>query len=149
MQLNTMNKEEASVRERNGITPELGHYLHQAFSAYRLALYEHYLSPQEFAFAKAHYGQRAQEWPLLIARVQQLIATGASPTDPAAMDLAEQWMELFCSYAGTDPATHLKFREAHAQEAALRRGTFVTEALLDFVRPAIAAAAQRKARKPA
>ena len=145
VQLNDMNEKEPSVRERNGITPALQEYVLQAFGAYRLGLYEKYLSPEEFAFTKANYGRRAQEWPPLIARVQKEIDAGTAPTAPAAAQLAAEWMDLFCSYAGTDPATHARIRQAHAAEPALRQGTFVTEKLLDFLRPAIAAAAQRKA----
>jgi hypothetical protein len=144
VQLNEMNQKEPTVRERNGITIELQGYVQQAFNAYRLALYEKYLSPAEFAFTKANYGRRSHEWPPLIAKVQKAIDAGTQPTDPLAQDLAAQWMDLFCSYAGTDPATHAKIRQAHAVEPALRQGTFVTEKLLDFLRPAIAAAAQHK-----
>jgi hypothetical protein len=48
-------------------------------------------------------------------------------------------MELFCSYAGQDPATHLKIREAHAKEAGLMTGTFITDELLAFIRGALGA----------
>ncbi len=146
VQLNEMNDKEPAVRERNGITPALQGYVLQAFGAYRLGLYEKYLSPAEFAFTRANYGRRAQEWPALIARVQQEVDAGTSPAGPVAAQLAQEWMDLFCSYAGTDPATHVKIRRAHAVEPALRQGTYVTETLLDFLRPALAAAAQRAAR---
>lgn len=144
VQLNDMNANEPAVRERNRITPELQDYVLKAFGAYRLGLYEKYLTPDEFAFTRANYGRRAHEWPPLIARVQNAIDSGAQPTDPVARDLAAEWMDLFCSYAGTNPDTQARIRQAHAAEPALRQGTFVTDKLLDFLRPAIAAAAQRK-----
>ena len=144
VQLNAMNANEAAARESNGITPELGHYVQEAFAAYRVGLFEKYLSPQEFAFLKANYGKGSAAWPALIARAHKAMAAGLAPTDPVVAQIAREWMDLFIGYAGTDPATHLKFRTAQANEPGLRTGTFVTDALLVFVREAIAAATQRK-----
>ncbi|MES2016754.1 MAG: MerR family transcriptional regulator [Pseudomonadota bacterium] len=144
VQLNAMQQNEAAVREGNRITPELEKYHLQACGAYRLALYEKYLSPQEYAFFQAHYGERSHEWPPLIARVQQAVKAGTAPLDPVSQQLAAEWMDLFCSYAGTDPATHAKFRAAHASEPALAQGSFVKPSTIDFIKAAITAAAQRK-----
>jgi hypothetical protein len=144
VQLNAMNANEPSVRESNGITHELGHYVQEAFAAYRVGLFEKYLNRQEFAFLKANYGKGSAAWPALIARANKAMAAGAKPSDPAVLQIAREWMDLFISYAGTDPATHAKFRAAQAQEPGLRTGTFVTDELLVFVREAIAVAAQRK-----
>lgn len=144
VQLNAMNANEPAVRESNGITHELGQYVQQAFAAYRVGLFEKYLDPQEFAFLKANYGTGSAAWPPLIARAKKVIAAGAKPSDPEVDPIAREWMALFVSYAGTDPATHLKFRTAQLQEPGLSTGTFVTEDLLVFIREAIAAAAQRK-----
>jgi DNA-binding transcriptional MerR regulator len=144
VQLNALNANEPAERERNGITPELGAYVQQAFAAYRMGLFESYLNPQEFAFMKANYGKRSSEWPPLIARIHKAMAAGSAPADPAAQQLAREWMELFVSYAGTDPATHQKIRTAQANEAGLLMGTFIGEDLLTFIREAIAVAMQSK-----
>ncbi len=138
VRLNAMQDNEPAARARNGITAELGDYVKASFSAWRLGLYQKYLSPDEFAFMKANYPVRMQEWGPLIAKVRAHIATGASPLDPASKLLAGEWMELFCSYAGQDPATHMKIREAHEKEAGLKTGTFVTDELLMFIRAAVA-----------
>ncbi|MES2316205.1 MAG: TipAS antibiotic-recognition domain-containing protein [Pseudomonadota bacterium] len=140
VQLNAMNASEPSARERNRITPELSAYVQQALTSYRLGLFESYLDPDEFAFLKANYGKRSSEWPPLIARVQKEMSAGTAATDPAATQLAREWMALFASYAGTDPATHLKIRKAHATEPGLLEGSFIGEEMLAFVREAIAAA---------
>ena len=143
VQLGAMNASEPAVRERNGITPELSAYVQDAFAQYRLGLFEKYLDPQEFAFMKANYGKRAAEWPPLIAAIRDEMAAGTAPQAPAAWLLARQWMALFASYAGTNPATHLKIRHAHAHEPELMHGTFITEDLLEFIRTAISSAVQK------
>ena len=143
VQLNAMNANEPSARESNGITHELRQYVQDAFAAYRIGLFEKYLSPQEFAFLKANYGKGSAAWPALIARAHKAMAAGTKPSDPLVQQIAREWMDLFIGYAGTDPATHLKFRTAQVQEPGLRTGTFVTDDLLVFIREAIAAA-QRK-----
>lgn len=145
VQLNALNAHEPFERERNGITPELGAYVQRGFAAYRLGLFEKYLSPEELAFMTANYGKRASEWPPLIARINQEMAAGALPGDPAVQQLAREWMDLFISYAGADPATHAKIRDAQANEPGLRTGTFVSDDLLAFIRSAIAASQQKPA----
>lgn len=139
--LNAMNEREPSAREHNGITPELGAYVQQAFAQYRLGLFEQYLDADEFAFMKANYGTGAAQWLPLIAAIRKEMAAGTAPEAPTARLLARQWTQLFISYAGTNPATHLKIREAHANEPELLYGTFVTEDLLEFIRAAMSAAA--------
>ncbi len=139
VRVNAMQDNEPALRAQNGITPELGDYVKQSFSSWRLGLYRNYLTAEEFAFMQANYPKRVHEWGPLIARVGAHIAAGAAPSDAASQALAREWMELFCSYAGTDPATHLKIRGAHAKEAGLKSGTFITDELLVFIREALAA----------
>jgi DNA-binding transcriptional MerR regulator len=139
VRVNAMQDREPAMRARNGITPELGAYVMQSFGSWRLGLYQKYLTDEEFAFMKANYPKRAHEWSPLIARVSAHMETGAAPSDPASRLLAREWMELFSSYAGRDPATHLKIREAHAKEPGLMTGTFVSDALLAFIRAAATA----------
>jgi DNA-binding transcriptional MerR regulator len=45
---------------------------------------------------------------------------------------------LFRAYAGDDPATHARIREAYAKEPDLRSGSAVDDALLGYVRESIA-----------
>ncbi len=136
VRINAMQDQESAMRARNGITPELGDYVMQSFNSWRLGLYQKYLTAEEFAFMQANYPKRVHEWGPLIARVSAHMETGAAPSDPASRLLARAWMELFSSYAGRDPATHLKIREAHAKEPGLMTGTFVSDDLLAFIRAA-------------
>lgn len=140
IRINAMQDREPGMVEYNGITPELQMYVANAFSQWRMAMYRPYLTEDEFAFMSAHYGKRAHEWPSLIARVKKQMDSGAAPDAPEARRLGQEWMSLFCSYAGTNPATHLKLRTAHQQQPRLMTGTFMTDDLLAYVREAIAAA---------
>jgi len=65
-----------------------------------------------------------------------------SSGDPAVLALARQWRALFQSYAGTDPATQLKFRQAHQQEPRLMEGSFVTLEMIAYLAPAMATVAR-------
>lgn len=138
--INAMQDREPGMVAHNGITPELQAYVASAFGQWRLAMYRPYLTEDEFAFMSAHYGKRAHEWPSLIARIKKQMDIGAAPDAPASRQLAQEWMALFCSYAGTNPATHLKLRTAHQQQPRLMTGTFMTDDLLAYVREAIATA---------
>ncbi len=133
VRLNNMQLHDPTVRERNGITPEIESYVQEAFAAWRMAIYRPYLSESEFAFLSANYGKRTMEWPPLIARIRNLIEAGTAPASPEGRAAAHQWMELFTSYAGTDPSTHMKFRQAHQEQPSLMTGTFVTPEVLAFV----------------
>lgn len=136
--IGTMQRQEPGMAERNGITPDLQAYVSEAFAHWRMALYRPYLTEEEFGFMREHYGQRAHEWPALIAKVRQHMDSGAAPHAPASRLLAQEWMALFCSYAGTNPATHLKLRTAHEEQPRLMTGTFITADLLDYIRQAMA-----------
>ena len=92
----------------------------------------------------ANYGKRAGEWPALIDDVRAAMDARTPPTDAAVLQLARQWLELFRAYAGTDPATQLKFRQAHQQEPRLMQGSFVDGAMLQYLGAAMAVVAQEK-----
>jgi hypothetical protein len=137
LRIHAMQENEPAARERNGITAQLYEYVQQAFGAWRLALYAKYLTPGELAFMKANYGQRAREWVPLLARVSAHMRSGAAPHDAASQQLAREWMALFCTYAGTDTATHLRIREAHEKEPGLLTGTFVSDDIVTFIKSAL------------
>lgn len=141
--LNTMHANERGLQEQSGITPATIDYIVRAFSQAKLAIYEKYLSPEEFAFLSANYFKRMHEWPPLIAELREAMAGGVAPEDDSVQALAQRWMALFCSYAGNDPATHQKIRDAMGREPGLRRGTWVDEPLLDYLRRAMAGMQRR------
>jgi MerR family transcriptional regulator, thiopeptide resistance regulator len=135
--LNRMHDNEPSMRASIGISPELRDYVLRAFSETKIAVYERYLSAGEFAFLKENYGKRAMEWPELMADVSDAIDAGATPESARGQELARRWMDLFRSFAGDDPATDAKIREALQKEPALMKGSWADERLLGFVRDAV------------
>ena len=100
-------------------------------------MYERYLTPEEFRFLRENYGKRAMEWPQLMADVRDAMDAGATPESPQARELARRWMELFRTYAGDDPRTHAKIRDALQKEPELTKGSWANEALLGFMREAM------------
>ena len=134
--LNAMHEQEPALHQHTGITPAITDYIVAGFAEGRLAIYARYLDAEELAFARANYASQSGHWPALIAEVRGAIDAGCPPSDPAARALARRWMALFCSYAGTKPATHMKFRAAHQNEADLRVGSWVTPDMIAFIQAA-------------
>ncbi|HEY9133706.1 MAG TPA: MerR family transcriptional regulator [Dyella sp.] len=132
--LDKMYTQEPALQALSRITPEVHRFVRRAVMEARMAIYARYLTPEELAFARAHYLDQMDDWPPLIAALQREIAAGTPADAPAAMTLAQRWLELFRGYAGDDPATHRRFRQAHENEPELLAGSFVTPALLDYVR---------------
>lgn len=136
--LNTMHAQEPGMQARTGIDADLMRFVTGAFGASRIALYRPFLDDAEYAYLQANYGRRASEWPALIAAVRAACDKQTPADDPAVLALARQWRELFQSYAGTNPATQLKFRHAHQQEPRLMQGSFVTLEMIQYLAPAMA-----------
>lgn len=142
--LNDMHAQEPSMQATTSIDAEVMQFIIAAFNASRIALYKPFLDEQEYAYLLANYGKRSGEWPALIAAVRAAMDARTPPTDPAVLQLARQWLELFRSYAGTNPATQLKFRQAHQQEPRLMEGSFVDAAMLHYLGAAMAVVAQER-----
>ena len=135
--LNRMHDNEPSMQASIGISTALRDYVVRAFSETKIAVYERYLTPEEFRFLRENYGKRAMEWPQLMADVRDAMDAGATPESPQARELARRWMELFRTYAGDDPRTHAKIRDALQKEPELTKGSWANEALLGFMREAM------------
>ncbi|WP_175689746.1 MerR family transcriptional regulator [Burkholderia anthina] len=136
--LNLMHEREPSMQSQIGISTGLRDYVLKAVAETRMRIFEQYLAPDEIRFMRAHYGERAMAWPQLMADVRDAIEAGAQPDSPEGRALAKRWLDLFCSYAGHDPATHAKFRHAMMTEPALTKDTWVDDTLLGFMREAMA-----------
>jgi DNA-binding transcriptional MerR regulator len=136
--LNAMHADEPSMREQTGITPAMTDYVTRAFAETKLSIYQKYLSEEEYSYVRQHYFTRLQEWPTLIARFHQALNDGIPPESGQAKQLAAQWLELFQSYAGTDPATQMKIRQAMEREPTLTEGTWLTPALLRYLQQSVA-----------
>lgn len=143
LRLHAMNSQEPGLRERNGISVALEQFVEQSVIQARLAIFARYLDEDEMARMRAHYGRQMYAWPELIGALRTARAEGRPADDPAVQAMARRWMTLFREYAGDDPATHAKIREAYASEPDLRSGSSVDDALLAYVREAAANAAGR------
>ncbi|MGU7774942.1 MerR family transcriptional regulator [Burkholderia sp. MR1-5-21] len=136
--LNLMHEREPSMQAQIGISTALRDYVLRASAETKMQIFEKYLAPDEIRFMRAHYGERAMEWPQLMADARDAIDAGARPDSPGGRALAQRWLDLFRSYAGDDPATHLKFRHAMQNEPALMKDSWVDDTLLGFMREAMA-----------
>lgn len=131
--VNAMHINEPSMQTMSGITDAMMEFIRHAFAETKFAAYQKYLTPDEFDFLRKNYLKRTHEFPDLIAKVRQHMEDGTPPNDPQMQALARHWQELFRSYAGDDPETHLKIRQAHATEPDLLLGSWITQPLLQYV----------------
>lgn len=145
--LNKMHENEPQMVDKTGITPQVLDFITHAFAESKLAIYAHYLSDDELAFTRAHYFDRMKEWPPLVAKLHEAFNRGIKPESEEGQALARHWLELFTSFAGHDPRTHQKFREAMTKEPHLAKGTWMTPSVLGWLQQAVAALMQ--AQRPA
>jgi hypothetical protein len=142
--LNEMHSVEPQMQVQTGITPEMTDYITRAFAESKLNIWEKYLTAEEMAFTRAHYFDRMMEWPPLVAKLHQAQRENIDPASDDAQKLAENWLTLFQSYAGTSPETQQKFRTAMQQEPHLMKGTWMTPAVLAWLQQAIGVMMQRR-----
>ncbi|QJQ14871.1 MerR family transcriptional regulator [Enterobacter hormaechei] len=142
--LNEMHSVEPQMQAQTGITPEITDYITRAFAESKLSIWEKYLTAEEMAFTRSHYFDRMMEWPPLVAKLHQAQWDNLSPASDDAQKLAENWLVLFQSHAGTNPQTQQKFRLAMQQEPHLMKGTWMTPAVLEWLQQAIGVMMQRR-----
>jgi len=127
---------EPSAQLHTGITPLLKQYIIDAFAEHRLAIYAKYLAPEELRQMRENAGKHGKAWMQLVAAVYQHMEQGVAPSDPAMQALALEWMALFRARIGDHPGTLAKIRIAHEKEPKLLVGTWVTQAMLNYIRQA-------------
>lgn len=137
--LTTMHLNEPSMQQQTGITPTMLDYVTRAFAESKLAVFQRYLNAQEYAFVRAHYFDRMQEWPGLVARLHEAMMRGVAPDAEEARALGAHWLALFRSYASDNPQTQNKIRQAMQQEPQLMEGTWLTPELLRYLQAAVMA----------
>lgn len=142
--LNAMHAEDPQARSQTGITDAMIEWITRAFAESKLAIYQRYLTPEEYDFTRAHYFDRMHEWPPLVAKLHEAVENQVSPQSDEAKSLASAWLELFASFAGRDPRTQQKFREAMAQEPHLSKGTWMTPETLRWLQQAFATLMQAR-----
>ncbi|SDK35263.1 MerR family transcriptional regulator [Billgrantia gudaonensis] len=136
--LNAMHANEPDAQEQLGISKRVSDFVMQAFAEYKLTFYRRYLSDAEFDLMRERYPQCMHEWPPLMARLRRLLEQGTRPEEPAAQQLAREWLALLQRFAGDDPATHQKIRQANEQEPALKDSTWMDERMKDYLGQAVA-----------
>lgn len=147
--LNDMHAAEPAMRDKTGITPEIIDWITHAFAESKLAIYARYLTPEEYAFTREHYFDRMMEWPPLVAKLHAAVNAQLSPQSEEARGIAAHWLTLFSSFAGNDPQTQQKFREAMMREPHLSKGTWMTPETLAWLQQAFAALMQAQGAAPA
>ena len=137
MRLRAVNEQEPQARQRSGISEALECFVEKAVVAARLTLFARYLSEPEMEFLRANYGRQMYEWPPLIADLRKAMDAAVPVDSPHVRQLAQRWMTLFRAYAGDNPATHARIREAYAREPDLRSGSMVDASLFAYLREAL------------
>ncbi|WP_114238295.1 TipAS antibiotic-recognition domain-containing protein [Dyella sp. C9] len=130
------------LARRSGIAVALGHFVEQAVVAARLGHLRPLPGRNRDGRDARHYGKQMYAWPALIAELRKAMKEGVPPDDARTQALASRWQALFRSYAGDNPGTHARIREAYAKEPDLRSGSAVDDALLDYLRQAWTCAAR-------
>lgn len=145
--LNTMHEQEAALVASTGISADMMRFVIAAAGERKAALYRPYLNDEEFAFLRANVGTRASEWPPLMAKVRQAVQDGLAPDSPAAQALARHWFDLFRSFAGDNPATQAKIRQALTEQPGLTEDGMVDVSMREFIRAAMQALTLRSVEK--
>jgi MerR family transcriptional regulator, thiopeptide resistance regulator len=137
--LTEMHAQEPSMQQQSGVTTEMVNYIQQASIHDKLDIYQKYLNADEFAFVKANYGKRINEWPKLIADAHQAMHSGQPAVSESTLAVARRWLDLSRSSTGNNPETQQKIRTAHEREPALMHGSLITDELLGYMRQAFIA----------
>lgn len=141
LRLTAMLDQEVKVQQQTRITQAMKEYVSTALAARKLDIYARYLDADEMRAMRENNGKHQKQWMELIASVHQHLEDGIAHDAPSAQALARQWIELFLWKIGGDPATLAKIRAAHDREPALLSGTWVTPAMLDYIRASYASLA--------
>lgn len=137
MRLNAMAANEPEARQISGITETMQTFVEQTLIAAHLAIFERYLTSADMQRMRANYGKQMYAWLPVIAELRQAMANEEPADGPHTQQLARRWMTLFRTYAGDDPATHQRIREAYANEPDLRSGSTVDGELFAYVRQSL------------
>ena len=133
-----MHLAEPAMQQQTGITPSMLEYITRAFAESKLSIFQRYLEPHEYAFVRAHYFDRMQEWPALVAQLNDAMTRGVPPDAAEARALGAHWLALFRSYASDDPAMQAKFVRRCSRSRSSWRAP-LTPTLLGYLQAAVTA----------
>lgn len=138
MKLYAMHWNEPALHALTGVDRAGIRYISHAMAFARLQLYAPYCSEEDMATLRRHYVAQTDAWPPLIAEVRQQMMANAPTHGPAMRALALRWQALSLAKAGGNVALHARLQQAFRQDAALRAGSGIDEALAAYVGQAIA-----------
>ncbi|WP_435106231.1 MerR family transcriptional regulator [Arhodomonas sp. AD133] len=135
--LDAMHRNEPTMQRRIGIAPRTSDYVLEAFAETKLAIFQRYLTSEEYAFVRERYAAQMKRWPSLLAELREEMEQGAEPDSAEVLRLAQRWLDLFRAYAGDDPETHRKLRAAMENEPELSEGSWLDEDTRGFLNKAV------------
>jgi DNA-binding transcriptional MerR regulator len=113
-----------------------------------MTMAERYYTPEQLAQLEQRRAELGDEgmrraeadWAALIAEAEELRASGAAPTDPRAVPLADRWAALIAQFTGGDTGIHDSLNTMYETEGPERasRG-MVSPELMAWMREAVAA----------
>ncbi|WP_373988571.1 MerR family transcriptional regulator [Duganella sp. BuS-21] len=114
-------------------------YLGEAFTARKMRIYANYLTEEEMQQLRATSTRPSIDSTALYLNIQRQMENGVSPEDPASQALAREWQQLIRSRIGDSPDLQARIDLAHDSEPELLKGTWVSQATVDYIRKAVAA----------
>ncbi|GIZ10759.1 MerR family transcriptional regulator [Pseudomonas sp. NCCP-436] len=140
LKISQMHENEPEFQAHLGLAPEVVAFLLQAFGESKLSLLVRYLCAEEMAFTRPRYLEQMALWPHLLVELNEAIEQNTSPISEQGQALAGRWLAMFNTYAGPDPQTRQKIRQALAEEPRLAQGTWLSAKVLGFLTMAVQAA---------
>ncbi|MGJ7915799.1 MerR family transcriptional regulator [Massilia sp. LXY-6] len=134
--LNVMARRE---QDAVGIPGPVMNYVFQATAELKYDTWSKHLRPIVIARMRRHHATRGHEWTGLIDKVRAGMQADPDAAGPQAHELARQWMALFHDMVGTDSRDIDAFRAAITTEPVLRMGPGISDAMLGWLRRALAA----------
>jgi DNA-binding transcriptional MerR regulator len=134
--LNVMAQRE---QEAVGLPAPVMGYVFQAIAELKYDTWSKHLRPIVIARMRRHHATRGPEWTGLIDKVRTGMPADPDASGPQAQALAHEWMALFHDMIGTDTRDIDAFRAAIASEPVLRMGPGISDAMLGWLRRALAA----------
>ena len=143
VKLRHLHEIDSRAAQTSGVSAAMLDWIGRALAHARAALFARHLNARETRevlerqlATMAHM----KAWPELVAQVRAQMNAGAEAGAPPVRELASRWQALWCeSLSGGDARLDRKLRAAFAAEPDLRLGVGVDDALLAYVRAAVAA----------
>lgn len=142
LRMTAMLKQQKEAGEHSPISEKVRQYMYlgEAFMARKMAIYAKYLTTDEMRQLRATTSrQSSDESTTLYLNLQRQMEHGVPPEDPTSQSLARQWQRMMRERMGNSPDMQARIDLAHDNEPELLRGTWVSEATVDYIRKAVAA----------